>query len=99
MTNLNDIYNKPFLTVVEVASILGLSKDTVYDLVRNGELKAVKLNPKAIRVKKEDLNSYIAGKELQISATIKKEVKTKSQKSSENKNFLDALNRGVLEDK
>lgn len=62
MTTQNEIYNKPFLTVEQVAEVLEFSKDTVYNLVRSGELKAVKLNPKAWRVKKQDLDDYIEGK-------------------------------------
>ena len=64
MTDLNEVINKPLLTLKEVGEILSLSKDTVYNLLRAGKLKGYKLNPKAWRVKKEDLTAFIESKKV-----------------------------------
>ena len=46
------------LTVKEACQILKISKTTLYRIVREKELKAIKVR-KSIRIKKEDLISYI----------------------------------------
>ncbi len=46
------------LTVKEACQILKVSKTTLYRIVREKELKAIKVR-KSIRIKKEDLISYI----------------------------------------
>lgn len=63
MADLNKLYQKPFLTPKEVAGVLGLNVYTVYDLLRSGELKGIKLRPKAWRIKKEALDAYLKRKE------------------------------------
>ena len=45
------------LTVSEVAKLLKVNKNFVYNLIKNGELEAVKIG--SIKVKKEALNRYI----------------------------------------
>jgi putative molybdopterin biosynthesis protein len=55
--------NTQFYTPVEVAEILKLNKFTIYEMIKRGELKAVKLNPKAWRIRREDLDAYIKSKE------------------------------------
>jgi len=62
--DLNEIYRKPFLTVKEVAKVLGFDITTVYALLKRGELVGIKLRPKAWRIKKEDLDAYLASKEV-----------------------------------
>ena len=64
VTDLNDIYKKPLLTVKEVARVLGFDITTVYSLLKRGELVGMKLRPKAWRIKKEDLEAYLASKEV-----------------------------------
>lgn len=45
------------LTVAEVAKILKVNRNFVYNLIKNGELEAVKIG--SIKVKQEALNRYI----------------------------------------
>ena len=47
-----------FLTVAEVASVMRVSKMTVYRLVHNGELPAVRVG-RSFRVVEEDVNEYL----------------------------------------
>ena len=44
-------------TVTEVAKLLKVNRNFVYNLIKNGELEAVKIG--SIKVKKEALNRYI----------------------------------------
>ena len=45
------------LTVAEVAKMLKVNRNFVYNLINNGELEAVRIG--SIKVKKEALNRYI----------------------------------------
>ena len=63
MTDLNEIYRKPFLTPAEVAGVLGLNVFTIYNLLKSGELKGAKLGRRTWRIRKEDLDNYITSKE------------------------------------
>ena len=45
------------LTVSEVAKLLKVNRNFVYNIINNGELEAVKIG--SIKVKKEALNRYI----------------------------------------
>ena len=45
------------LSVSEVAKLLKVNRNFVYNLINNGELEAVKIG--SIKVKKEALNRYI----------------------------------------
>ena len=47
-----------FLTVAEVASMMRVSKMTVYRLVHNGELPAVRVG-RSFRVTEDDVNEYL----------------------------------------
>jgi excisionase family DNA binding protein len=47
-----------FLTVAEVADIMRVSKMTVYRLVHNGELPAVRVG-RSFRVTEDDVNEYL----------------------------------------
>ncbi len=47
-----------FLTIAEVAAIMRVSKMTVYRLVHNGELAAVRVG-RSFRVAEEDVNEYL----------------------------------------
>ena len=51
---------KQLLTVPEVCQILGVGRDTVYALIRMGELKSVKIHTLR-RIRRADLNDYIGG--------------------------------------
>lgn len=47
-----------FLTVAEVASIMRVSKMTVYRMVHNGDLPAVRVG-RSFRVPEDAVNSYL----------------------------------------
>lgn len=53
-----DISEVKFLTVAEVASVMRVSKMTVYRLVHNGELPAVRVG-RSFRVSEDDVNRYL----------------------------------------
>ena len=46
------------LTVAEVASVMRVSRMTVYRLIRRGQLKAIRVG-RNYRVRETDLNSYL----------------------------------------
>ena len=54
MTNMDE----QFLTPVEVAEMLQLKKNTVYDMIKRGDLKATKMG-KQFRIKLEDVYEYM----------------------------------------
>ena len=53
-----DISEVKFLTVAEVASVMRVSKMTVYRLVHSGELPAVRVG-RSFRVTEDDVNEYL----------------------------------------
>ena len=53
-----DISEVKFLTVAEVATVMRVSKMTVYRLVHNGDLPAVRVG-RSFRVREEDANEYL----------------------------------------
>jgi excisionase family DNA binding protein len=46
------------LTVAEVASLMRVSRMTVYRLIRRGQLKAIRVG-RNYRVREDDLNGYL----------------------------------------
>ena len=59
MTNSPGGFSSPkFLTIAEVASLMRVSKMTVYRLVHGGELPAVRVG-RSFRVLEEDVNEYL----------------------------------------
>ncbi|GAA1922549.1 helix-turn-helix domain-containing protein [Nocardioides lentus] len=54
----SDMSEAKFLTVAEVATVMRVSKMTVYRLVHNGELPAVRVG-RSFRVLEEDVNEYL----------------------------------------
>jgi len=56
--NSGDISEVKFLTIAEVASMMRVSKMTVYRLVHNGELPAVRVG-RSFRVTEQDANEYL----------------------------------------
>jgi excisionase family DNA binding protein len=48
------------LTVQDVAELLGVSRATVYGLVKNGDLQPVKLPLRKTRFREEDIAALIA---------------------------------------
>jgi excisionase family DNA binding protein len=53
-----DISEVKFLTIAEVASVMRVSKMTVYRLVHGGELPAVRVG-RSFRVRENDVNDYL----------------------------------------
>ena len=53
-----DISEVRFLTVAEVATLMRVSKMTVYRLVHNGELPAVRVG-RSFRVQEDDVDEYL----------------------------------------
>lgn len=58
MANSGDISEAKFLTIAEVASMMRVSKMTVYRLVHNGDLPAVRVG-RSFRVTEKDVNAYL----------------------------------------
>ena len=56
-TSLSDVR---FLTVAEVATIMRVSKMTVYRLVHSGELEAIRVG-RSFRVPEQAVNRYLKG--------------------------------------
>ncbi|GAB3195496.1 helix-turn-helix domain-containing protein [Nocardioides hungaricus] len=57
-TSSGDISDSKFLTVAEVAAMMRVSKMTVYRLVHNGELAAVRVG-RSFRVLEKDVDEYL----------------------------------------
>lgn len=53
-----DISEVKFLTVAEVATVMRVSKMTVYRLVHSGELAAVRVG-RSFRVPEDEVNEYL----------------------------------------
>ena len=47
------------LSIKEVAKILGVSNQTVRNYINNGNLEAIRINQRVIRIPKEKLNEFI----------------------------------------
>lgn len=48
----------PFITVKETCSLLKISRQTVYEWMKSGKLKAVKAG-RLVRIRREDLDSFL----------------------------------------
>ena len=57
-----DSEKEKFLTVEDVAEILRVSPKTVRDMINNKSLKAFRVAKARWRIKKADLDSYIASR-------------------------------------
>jgi excisionase family DNA binding protein len=51
------------LTPAEVAKALSVSLATVYKLIAEGKIKAVRIGPKLLRIDKQQLNNFLRGQE------------------------------------
>lgn len=56
---------KTFLTAKEVASTLKLNNLTVYEYIRNGELRAIKFG-RNYRVREKDLDKFIKEHQVRV---------------------------------
>ncbi len=52
-----------FFSVPEVSRILKIARGQAYELVARGSLKAVVVNQRTIRVRRSDLERYLAGRD------------------------------------
>lgn len=50
----------PMRTVSYVADLLGVSKMTIYRLVENGDLPAIVIGKRTIRIRQSEIDNYIA---------------------------------------
>ncbi|WP_237690158.1 helix-turn-helix domain-containing protein [Nocardioides panacisoli] len=57
-TGSENVPDPKFLTIAEVATMMRVSKMTVYRLVHNGELPAIRVG-RSFRVTEEDVNAYL----------------------------------------
>lgn len=56
-----------FLTVNQVAEIMGVSRFTIYRMVHNGTLPAYRVNnKKLIRFKQSDINRMLEGSKIKV---------------------------------
>ena len=51
------------LRVEELMPILGIGRNTAYELVRSGQIRSIKVG-KQIRIPKDALREYLSGKEI-----------------------------------
>lgn len=56
--------NTDYLTISEIAEILNISKQMVYAIIRSGELTAIKLGPRSVRVARSEFERYLNDKTL-----------------------------------
>ena len=69
--------SKEYLKVKEVSSLLGLCKQTVYNLIYSGQLKASKISPRITLIKRSDINEMFAqakSKQIDPAKLVKKEM-------------------------
>ncbi|RYJ02587.1 MAG: DNA-binding protein [Actinomycetales bacterium] len=57
-TNSGDMSDSKFLTVAEVAAMMRVSKMTVYRLLHNGDMPAVRVG-RSFRVLEKDVDEYL----------------------------------------
>ena len=55
---------KQLLTTNEAAEILKVNQDTIQRYVRNGQLRAIRLNGKFLRIIPDSLESFISASEV-----------------------------------
>ncbi len=58
-TKQDDSKHLQFYTVAETASILRLSRKSVYDLIKAHSLPAIRLGKRQLRISSKDLKNYI----------------------------------------
>ena len=51
------------LRVEDLMPVLGIGRNTAYELVRSGQIRSIKVG-KQIRIPKEALREYLSGKEI-----------------------------------
>ncbi len=51
---------QPLLTAPEVAKLLAVSRERVWSMSRRGEIPTVRLGPREVRYRPEDIDQWIA---------------------------------------
>jgi excisionase family DNA binding protein len=51
---------QPLLTAPEVAKLLAVSRERVWSISRRGEIPTVRLGPREVRYRPEDIDAWIA---------------------------------------
>ena len=77
------------LTAEEVAKVLKIAKNTVYELIKRGELRSYKVGRK-VRVDSQDLDTYIKKSKEQSGIVTGEEIK-----QNQTNNFIKAVNYSV----
>lgn len=54
--------DKEYYTLAEVAELLSVTKRTVQRWISDGQLTAIRLNPRNIRIQRSDLNKFLSNK-------------------------------------
>ncbi len=49
---------EPYLSVREVAQRWGVHRNTIYNLIRRGEIRVVRVSPKAFRIAREEVERF-----------------------------------------
>lgn len=56
------IEGPPLLSLTSAAHVLGISRQTVYRLLKNGRLPRIEIRPGVYRIRRVDLEALLAGK-------------------------------------
>lgn len=59
----SDVPFFPLLTTAEVASHLGVSRQTIWRLICRGDLRVVKVGPRGNRFRRADVEAFLKRKE------------------------------------
>lgn len=54
------VMDEEFLTVAQIAELLKVNPQTVYNTIERGDLPAVRFGPRRVRVRRVDLEQFIA---------------------------------------
>lgn len=61
--------DESYLTVAEVADLLRLNQQTVRNIIDRGELHAVRVGPRRVRIRQSDLHAFLAESSSQMGPT------------------------------
>ena len=61
--------DESYLTVSEVAELLRLNQQTVRNIIDRGELHAVRVGPRRVRIRQSDLDAFLAESSSQMGPT------------------------------
>lgn len=87
--------NSTSLTPLEVAEILKITKNTVYELIKRGELPAYKVGKK-LRIDKEDIENYINSQKGTTSSVNKPQKKEISVNEPDTDNEINSNDKNII---